>query len=154
MRTTGGVARAALLSLALGAVGCASARGPVEPSAAPATEGNVHLFLSNQSDRRKTVVLSVYVDGRLAVRRGMPSVTIGRRAHGFPEEVLLRLEPGPHTVRVVAEGRGASRSVDVVVGPGPLYVCASYDDGVGGPHEGPVAEPVTVEVADHPFGFC
>lgn len=89
---------------------------------------NVHLYLSNQHSAPKSVVvLSAYVDGALTVRRSMPSVWADpNMPHGVPEEFPLHLPPGSHTIRVVAEGTGASAETQIAVGEAPVYVSAGY----------------------------
>ena len=113
---------------------------------------NVLLYLSNQSSARPSVTMSVYVDGQLALRRAMRDVMAGGK-HGFPAEFKLRLPPGPHAIRVVAEGLAVSATADVVVGAETVYVDAGYDywperHGVGSPGE------ISIHVGHERPGFC
>ena len=144
------VSRVALM----GAVGCSS--GGQAPSFTPAADqpANVRLYLSNQSAARRSVTLAVYVDGRLAVSKEMASVFKPAAAHDFPEEFPLRLAPGPHTIKVVAEGQVATASTEIVVGAGTLYVGADYFWSPGSRNEARIPEKIVLTVQAKPFGFC
>jgi hypothetical protein len=153
------VAAAMLLGAAV-LWGCARSpaylSGEVVPTAtAPA---NVHLHLSNQTSERgwDRVVLAVYVDGALTVRRSMKSVFANPNlAHGFPDEIPMRLAPGAHTIRVVAEGTTASAETQVVVGNAPLHVDAAFHYGTDCLREGgPRKASVTLRVSTERPGYC
>jgi len=110
--------------------------------------------LSNQSVARRSVVLAVYVDGQLALRKEMASVFKPNAPHDFPEQFPLRLSPGPHTIQVVAEGQVATASTEIVVGSGTLYVSAAYHWSPGSRHEPREPEKITLSVQAQPFGYC
>lgn len=142
-----------LLLVLAGIAGCAS--GGRTPSFTPATadEANVVVYLSNQSSARRSVVLAVYVDGRLALREDLPSVDRPNAPHGYPEKFSLRLTPGPHTIKVVAEGQVAQRSTEVVVGASTLYVDAAYHWSPGSRREKQTPETVSLKVGTERPGF-
>ena len=137
----------------LGVAGCAS--GGRTASFAPAPEGqaNVIVYLSNQSVPRPSVALAVYVDGRLALRKELASVFQNAGPHGFPEEFPLRLAPGPHTIKVVAEGQVATASTEIVVGADTLHVDAAYYWSPGGKFGTRVPEKITLQVGTERPGF-
>ena len=63
-----------LLILVLATLGACAGRRAVAPTPVPAAEANVIVYLSNQSTARRFVVLAVYVDDRLAMRKELASV--------------------------------------------------------------------------------
>ena len=143
----------ALGLIAIGLVGCSTSAWTAKEMTPGAGEAaNVLFYLSNQSSERPLVTMSVYVDGQLALRRTMRDAMAGGK-HGFPEEFKLRLPPGPHTLRVVAEGLAASDTVEVVVGVKPRYVDASYDYWRNRHGAGQTGV-VSIHVGDEPPGFC
>ncbi len=139
---------------AMAFVGCRARY--ISPEIAPAvgTPANVQLYLSNQSTERRNVTLAVYVDGALRLRRSLRSVFAEPNvAHGFPDEVSIHLAPGPHTIRVVAEGTTASDEVQVTTDGSPLYVDAAFfnssrDKSV------PAGADIEIVVSTERPGFC
>ena len=132
MQIASWLVRAALGVTLAGLTGCAGGGRAATFTPVERGQANVILSLSNQSSARRAVVLAVYVDDRLVVRKEMASVDRPAATHGFPEEFPLRLAPGPHAIKVVAEGQVASASTEIVVGAGTLYVDAAYDWSPGG----------------------
>ena len=128
--------------------------------AVPSTResANTVLYLSNQTSDHGWghVVLAVYVDDVLTVRRSMKSVFLEPNvAHGFPDEIPLHLAPGPHTIRVVAEGAAASAEAQVTVGDEPVHVDAAFFYGSDSLRRGSAPETsVTIIVTDERPGFC
>jgi len=125
----------------------------------PTVPANVLLYLSNQTSEGgyDHVVLTVYVDGVLTVRRSMKSVFVHAlpRAHDFPDEIPLRLSPGSHTIRVTAEGTTASAETQVVVSDAPVHVNAAFFYGTDCLREGgPPKASVTIHVSAERPGFC
>ena len=152
MNTARVLALVLLISLVVGLGGCASSWTARDVTPESKETANVLLYLSNQSSARPAVTMSVYVDGQLALRRNQRDVMAGGQ-HGFPDEYKLRLPPGPHTIRVVAEGRKASATAEIVVGSGMVYVDAAYfcPNTCDGDRS---SESITINVGDEPPGFC
>ena len=149
LRTTAVLLGAAVL------LGCAVS--DYDPSKErPIAPPNVYLYLSNQSTERSRVVLAVYVDGDLEVRRSMKSVFIHAypHVHGFPDEIPLLLAPGSHTIRVVAEGTTAGAEAEIVVGAAPVHVDAAFDYSSRSSECGPAGASVTIHVSAERPGFC
>jgi hypothetical protein len=149
-------ALALVLVLLAPCLGCASSYLSREVSPTAAAPANAWLHLSNQSTEQRIVTMSVYVDGALRLRRSMRSVFAdSRAAHGFPDEIPMRLSPGSHTIRVVAEGKGADAETEVVVGGVRAHVDAAYHFFAEGCGERP-ARTGTVEIrvtVERP-GYC
>lgn len=140
--------------------GCASSHSYLSKDVAPTATApaNVHLYLSNQTSERgwDRVVLAVYVDGVLTVRRSMTSVFADPyAAHDIPDEIPLRLAPGSHTIRVVAEGTTASAESQIMVGNAPAHVDAAFHYGSDCRREGsPAGASVGIQVSAERPGFC
>jgi hypothetical protein len=145
-RVLRGVAALGSVLLLLGCVGDETVKG-FDPG--PGEMANVTVYLANESQERGSVTLALYVDGRLAASR-----VLGPDSVHAPEGIPLRLLRGEHTLRVVAIGQRASKSTEICVRAGPLYVSARYGYDSGRFDGQPVPEEIVIDVQNEPFGFC